>query len=882
MARGVAIVPHTHWDREWYSPFQSFRLRLVEVLDDLLPRLEADPSYAHFLLDGQMAVVDDYLAVRPEAEARLRHLASNGRLAMGPWYVLMDEFLVSGETIVRDLQLGLERAAQFGGAMPVGYLPDMFGHIAQMPQLLQQFGFDDAVVWRGVPLAVDRTAFWWSSPDGSTVRAEYLPNGYGNGAVLPDDGKALLERISTWIDSHHEIVRDAPVLIMNGSDHLAPQAFLGNVVSEANAVQDDLALEVTSLAAYLATAPRHDLPRWQGELRSGARANLLMGVASNRADVRRAAAATERSLERLAEPLSALFLPPEAWPGELLDQAWLEVIRNAAHDSICACSVDEVCDAVLHRYAEARQIAEGLTGRAVRALGKNLQRHGPVALNPSARTRSGLVTITVDADAAGEHGQVIGHRGGEQLLWSLPAENAASVLHDVIEWTRDLYHVDVERQDDGSVDVRAYSSPGAPRLVTQPTKARIDELATANPKATFRYHVHEPARTVMLARVTDVPGFGWRPVDLQPLDVPPVVVHDTVLSTPALTNGLVSIEVDTATATFAITDADGQSASGLGRLVDDGDEGDTYNYSPPAFDSVVDWADSCTVMTLEQGPLRGALLMTARYHWPECIEDGERIRGRDVTVATLIELRAGERFVRITVELDNQCRDHRLRAWFPLVTPASASRAECAFAVVERGLVAEGGPTEVGLPTFPSRRFVSAGGVTIAHEGIVEYELVDIHDGSARALALTLLRATGFLSRGPMALRALPAGPIIEMEGSQVRGVHRWSYAVALGDVDPYALVDEASLPMPVAVGQGRGNWSDVGDLLRVDGAEVSAVRRVGGSLEVRVFNPTSDEVRVDLGHRGGWIVDLRGRPQEPVEGGFALGPWKIATIRLR
>ena len=145
------MVPHTHWDREWYSPFQTFRLRLVELLDDLLPRLEADPSYAHFLLDGQMAVVDDYLAIRPEAEERLRRLAASGRVAMGPWYVLMDEFLVSGETIVRDLQLGLDRAARFGGAMSVGYLPDMFGHIAQMPQILRQFGFADAVVWRGVP-----------------------------------------------------------------------------------------------------------------------------------------------------------------------------------------------------------------------------------------------------------------------------------------------------------------------------------------------------------------------------------------------------------------------------------------------------------------------------------------------------------------------------------------------------------------------------------------------------------------------------------------------------------------------------------------------------------------------------------------------------------
>jgi hypothetical protein len=123
MARRVDIVPHTHWDREWYSPFQTFRLRLVDLLDDLLPRLDADPAYGHFMLDGQMAVIDDYLAVRPEAETTLRRLAGAGRLSVGPWYILMDEFLVSGETTVRNLQLGLDRAAAFGGAMNVGQSP---------------------------------------------------------------------------------------------------------------------------------------------------------------------------------------------------------------------------------------------------------------------------------------------------------------------------------------------------------------------------------------------------------------------------------------------------------------------------------------------------------------------------------------------------------------------------------------------------------------------------------------------------------------------------------------------------------------------------------------------------------------------------------------
>src|SRR6202011_786545 len=207
---------------------------------------------------------------------------------VGPWSVLMDEFLVSGETIVRNLQLGLERAAAFGGAMAVGYLPDMFGHIAQMPQLLRSAGFEHAVVWRGVPAAVDRTAFWWQAPDGSQVRAEYLRVGYGNGAAMPDDAKALVRRVAA-----HEaevgtffVGPDSPMLWMNGTDHQTPQPWLGTVVSEANAIQDDYRLVVSSLPEYLATAPTAGLPTWAGELRSGARANLLMGVASNRVDVK--------------------------------------------------------------------------------------------------------------------------------------------------------------------------------------------------------------------------------------------------------------------------------------------------------------------------------------------------------------------------------------------------------------------------------------------------------------------------------------------------------------------------------------------------------------------------------------------------------------------
>ena len=101
----VAIVPHTHWDREWYAPFQTFRIRLVQLFDQLLPMLEQDLSYARFLLDGQTAVLDDYLDVRPAAAATISRLAASGRLQVGPWTILMDEFMVSGETMNSSMRI---------------------------------------------------------------------------------------------------------------------------------------------------------------------------------------------------------------------------------------------------------------------------------------------------------------------------------------------------------------------------------------------------------------------------------------------------------------------------------------------------------------------------------------------------------------------------------------------------------------------------------------------------------------------------------------------------------------------------------------------------------------------------------------------------------
>jgi mannosylglycerate hydrolase len=888
-ARRIAVVPHTHWDREWYEPFQTFRMKLVSLVDGLLDQLERDSSYRHFLLDGQVAVVDDYLEIRPENEQRLRALAAAGRLTVGPWYILMDEFLVSGETLVRNLQAGIERGAAFGGVMDVGYLPDMFGHIAQMPQLLASAGFEHAVVWRGVPSAVDRTAFVWEAPDGSEVRAEYLVAGYGNGAALPDDAKALIRRLRAQVEEFGPFLGPGdPMLLMNGTDHLRPQPGLGRLLAEANQIQDEFDLGVTTLREYLALTSSDGLPRWRGELRSGFRTNLLMGVGSNRVDVKQAAAKAERSLERLAEPLSALFLPDREWPAGFLDVAWKLVIRNSAHDSVCACSVDDVVDAVLHRYAEARQIGRGLADSALSAVAASMSSPGPVIVNPTHRDRRGMVEVVVPA--VGEPGpdlQVLSEPAGLPGTVTLEGETVKGML-GMIQGARiddDTYitGVTLTEDDPGLVITLSMGTEPHADVPVEEVKRELFTRLTARPDTQVRVAIDQPPIRRALAIQDEVPGYGWSRFSPSALGHRVEVSSDPTTGL-TLGNGLVAVVVDRADGTFSL-----DGVRGYGRLVDDGDDGDTYNYSPPTHDSLVDEPESVAVRTGDAGPVRATAVITATYRWPERVDAKrkERVGEVAVTVETTVELRADEPFVRVRTSFVNPSRDHRLRVHLPLREPAASSHAECAFTVVERGLTAEGRSEEFPTPTFPSRRFVQAGGLTLVHDGLLEYELVDLADdpasGEPRAatLALTVLRATGMLSRPGMSRRPLPAGPMTPIEGPQLLGPITAEYALAVGEVDPFEMADDVLVPLAPLASLGGGDRPDRGAALTVRGAEVSALLRRAGLLELRVFNPTASPTTVEIAGRSGWLVDLRGRALTPFEGSFELRPHGVATARL-
>jgi len=887
------------------------------MLDELLPRLKGDASFSHFQLDGQMAVVDDYLDVRPEQREALCELSKAGKLSMGPWYVLPDEFLVSGETLIRNLQLGIATAEEFGGAMQVGYLPDMFGHITSMPQILQLFGFDHAVVWRGVPLSINQPAFNWESPDGSAVRAEYLSGGYGNGSGMPTTAAELRERIMMFLEVQGELV-GAEVLWMAGMDHESPPVHLSLVVAGLQAAeaarsqqhpdQEHLVVQIGSLSDYLRRAPTQDLVTHSGELRSGARANLLMGVTSNRVDVKIAAAIAERTLERLAEPLSALWAKDPIGDQPLLALAWLEVIRNAAHDSICACSHDEVVDAVLHRYAEATRTAKSVALSAKSSAASLMKHSGVLLLNPCSRDREEVIEIDLPTRALRAQTDASAHRHEtaqpwvqvlserpehEELHVSTAADAPLIVARELIFEHPETVQVLLVDQTVLSSEPKntprvlevhlLNSHSDAPSTALSPIDAlsELGQRCERDPSlliSTVLHHREALARVLTLSG--KVSGFGWSTWHAQ---IPKFAVHSP--EPDCLSNGLISVAFNPKDGTYSVN-----GRQGYGQIIDEVDVGDTYNWCPVEPQVLIDHPESTRAEIVESGPIRGRLRIYSEYQLPACAPsretpDPER---QIQAVITTIELRSDEAILRVTTELDNRVKDHRMRVHFPLQTRAQTSSAECAFAVVQRPLLAEGGANEWGVPTYPSRRFVQAGDLTLTHEGLCEYELVDL-DGDPKnplttsgALAVTLLRGTGWLSRGPMASRPLPAGPENPLLGAQVQKSLSLRYAISVEPLDPYEFADRAWSPLQITTSAGGGALDGSGTRLTVTGAEVDALLTdPEGRLIVRCHEPLGQPGRMQIPGGSGQIVDLLGNKLGAFSEELDLRPHQILTVVL-
>jgi mannosylglycerate hydrolase len=836
----LMLISHTHWDREWYLTFQQYRVKLVRLIDRLLDILDNNPAYAYFMLDGQTIVLEDYLEIRPDRRKDLERHIQSGRLLIGPWYILADMFLVSGESHIQNLLLGRRQTAEFGASMNVGYIPDPFGHISQMPQILRGFGLDSAIFWRGVP-NLGQSEFIWLAPDGSQVDGAHLPGtldigGYCTALGWNKGVQAALEQLKAVRPFLTAKAKSGVVLLMNGNDHVEPE---NSFPATLQAVQTALTEQGLDYKVVHGTLPMYiqavretgiwnnpETPRHKGEFRDSQFAHLLPGVLSSRMPIKQKNSRIERLLERdaglalgWASSLPGGTRPhfePESLRG-LYRQAWKTLLQNQPHDSICGCSVDQVHAEMDTRFAWAEQIGQEVRDESWRIIASKINTALPndakatpmIIFNavPIARTEVATLSVTSpngmgEMSVADAEGNVLPHRVSQPELellsvMDIPAAMLAGMAAQVGDEGRfgDLTMADIEflPYDDKEIEVKVVVVQGAasgsdPSLMKWASDRAQEFIGRGAHTFKVSFYKQTAARLEFLAK--DVPPTGYKTFYLRPRRPEDIKYTSETLETPELIeNEFYELTVDANTGLFSLRDKEtGEVFAGLNRFRDGGDAGDEYNYSPPANDEVFDKLFTKPEVVVKRGAMESSIEVSAALELPFCLNDDRSGRSHMknicslTTVATLVP---GQRRVDFATSFLNQVNDHRLQVVFPVGFATNKVSAEQAFDVVER--VSELPPfdktwLEDPQSTAPQKTFVSVYnaekklGATLINQGLPEYELVKLEDGNA-GIAITLLRCTGWLSRSDLATRRGHAGPGLPTPGAQERGTHVFHYA---------------------------------------------------------------------------------------------------------
>jgi alpha-mannosidase len=753
--RTIHIVSHTHWDREWYLTFQQFRLKLVHLIDGLLEILARDPEFKYFMLDGQTIVLEDYLAVRPEKESVLREHVKKGRILIGPWHVLPDMFLVGPEAHIRNLLQGEHTCRRFGGKMKIGYMPDSFGHVGQIPQILRGFGIEIASVWRGV--SDEPAEFWWQSPDGSRVLMAYLREGYGNGAELAaDDPPRFAESLAEKGEQLAANSVTPDLLVMYGIDHMEPPRNTSEAIAYADEMLRDAHVIHSTLPQYVAAVQEDlgkrpvELPTVIGELRACKRTPLLPGVLSTRIWIKQRNRASENLLTKWAEPFTTWQELVTGQIGAALDQkspvlrqSWHLLMENHPHDSICGCSIDQVHDEMIVRFDQVDQIGEELIGQSLVALASSMDtrpqipdertRFTVVVFNPTGSVRTDALETTLELPADVQEFELLDETGKslpyqtrglgnrELINLRLNPKELRSSLAQVNEGRAAGMSIQALqiRRDGGEVTVEAIMVEGGdPNLTAWQNGMKEIDACLADPQATtYNVHVRSASTNRLVFSAPEIPGLGWRTFwvrtreqeEKEPVRLNPLLTALLPLARLPIVQSLavrkhhatppVRIENETLVVeakrdgTLTVQDKrNGAIYTGLNRFRDGGDCGDEYNYSPPDSDRMVE--PRLIHVSLECGPVQQSLRLELLLHLPAALAPDRKSRSKErvaVPLTSTVTLSNGVPRVDITTEVDNQARDHRLRVHFPTPFAVKNGAHDGAFEVVER---------PVGVPAF--------------------------------------------------------------------------------------------------------------------------------------------------------------------------------------
>ena len=684
----VHVVCTTHWDREWYLSAERFRFRLVQTLDAVLELLERHPAY-RFTLDGQAIMLEDYLEIRPERGAEVRgHLAS-GRLRAGPWYVQPDEFLVSAEALRRNLDLGMALVRRFGGEpVMAGYLPDAFGHLANLPAILRSRGITAAIFTRGPGPEVSALGdlFCWRAPGGEEVVAHRQPIGYG--LTLSPDPASARSQLSTALKQLEAEANGHEFLLQLGSDHSRPQAFVPELIGEVGTP-----FVFSDHDAYLGAvqAEHLKLPDYQGELRSGQSHPLLSGTLSARLYLKQRNYALDDRLRFTTEPLLALAQPHGAAPPDTyLRRAWTLLIRNHPHDSICGCSIDEVHDEMDVRSQQAESIAEELERDALERLGHSSLAGRLLVLNPQEGQRLSTEMLLARHEVT-SGGLRIGAQPAQfRVLRSALISTLAGPVAELPQWTEQL-------EDRHPIRFLSWTVQGThldaevdegPRAPDCPLPENLIAEAVAAGVQTVELRVYQ---TLVRLSVDRLPQGEVSALELEARADEPLAAKGPTLENEHL---LVRVDED---GTLSVTDrASDRTWTGLHALRDVGDRGDTYTFS--AVPGAPIQARLVKAEVGERGPAFGSLNLSYELTLPRQLTPARNARSAD-TVSVLIQTRVvlwtSARHLEFRTTFTNTALDHRLRVHFP--GDGSGSLADSAGVTV-------GGLSCAPVPTRPPGR----------------------------------------------------------------------------------------------------------------------------------------------------------------------------------
>lgn len=732
------------------------------MMDKLLDILRTDPNYKNFTLDGQIIPLEDYLEVRPERKKEIIKYVKEGRLSIGPMYVLPDEFLVSGESLIRNLMVGHQIGRRFGKVMKAGYIPDPFGHIAQMPQILKGFEIPSILFWRGFGNEFEEKnlnmEFSWVAPGkAACLLAIHLIYSYGSLADMDYKKvkglfKPALRKIRNMVKKFEQHIATPIVLLNNGSDHHEAHSEIPEIIKQWNIQNPEKKLEQADFEYYIKKVIEcnPELKEFQGELRGGRYSHLLSGVFSTRMWIKQRNTEIEYLYEKYTEPISTITWALDKhknfnYPKDYILTGLKWLLKNAPHDSICGCSIDEVHNEMITRFDWAEQIA-----------------------NEVFKNSSAFLSELVEIDSKYNRKNIL-------------------VVYNPLPWKRK----DIVEFQTISRKTKGNKLPHQLKLVT-----------TDGSDVKFQYHVEEEEprfqRKLGVSHkftfLAEVPGCGFRTYCIISDESEKGYTDESKsfqISNEFLENQYYKIDI-TPKGLIHFTDKNtGILYENICSFEDMGDWGDEYDFSEPKENQsdIVFTSEDASVLervvyingsTQKTFKLRLNLrlphsLTEDRYNREECLKDNK--------ISLYISLYKGIKRIDFSIEMENNSRDHRIRCLFPTNIKSEKVDADGHFYVVPRNIKLPKADNWVQkpLPTNHQKDFISVSDnsntFAILNRGLPEYEAILNTDGTV-SLAVTLLRCVEWLSRDDFQTRKSHAGPGFNTPGAQCLGNYIFSLSI--------------------------------------------------------------------------------------------------------